>query len=173
MGDDISSAAELDPERPASPRSSPYDALNQRIVQLLQMDGRMSFREIADKLDVSEGTVRNRVSWMKEAGVLNIVAVVDPTAVQYTADAMLGIKVAPGHTPEEVAGRLGAHGEVVYVLWVSGRYDLLVELVLSGQDDLTSFLSSQCYNRSDIASIEVMTGLKMYKNQFLLKRFFE
>ena len=33
-----------------------------------------------------------------------------------------------------------------------------------------SFLESQCFNHPDIDSIEVMTGLAMYKNQFLLKR---
>lgn len=154
-------------------RSSPYDALNQQIVKHLQSDGRMSFRAIADLLEISEGTVRNRVAWMKEAGVLTIVAVVDPTAIQYRADAMLGIKVAPGRSPAQVAERLGAHTEVVYALWVSGRYDLLVEVVFDSHEDLTGFLTTHCYNESDILSIEIMTGLVMYKNQFLLKRDFK
>ncbi|MFD0985718.1 Lrp/AsnC family transcriptional regulator [Methyloligella solikamskensis] len=166
--------ADLENENGArSPRSSPHDALNRKIVQLLQADGRMSFREIAEQLDVSEGTIRNRVAWMREAGVMTIAAVVDPTVMQYTADAMLGIKVAPDATPAQVAERLGRHNEVVYVLWVSGRYDLLVEVVLNADEDLTGFLTEHCYDQSDIASVEVMTGLKMYKNQFLLKRYFD
>lgn len=151
-------------------RSSPYDALNRQIVRLMQNDGRMSFRAIADLLNVSEGTVRNRVTWMKEAGVLTIVAVVDPTAIRYRSDAMLGIKVAPGKSPAQVADRLGKFDEVVYVLWVSGRYDLLVEVVFDTHEELTNFLAAHCYGESDIASTEVMTGLVMYKNQFLLKR---
>lgn len=153
-------------------RSSPYDALNQQIVKLLQSDGRMSFRAIAELLDVSEGTVRNRVAWMKEAGVLTIVAIIDPAAIQYRADAMLGIKVAPGRSPEQVAERLGKFNEVVYALWVSGRYDLLVEVVFDSHDELTKFLTTHCYNEPDISSIEIMTGMVMYKNQFLLKREF-
>ncbi|MGE4250018.1 MAG: Lrp/AsnC family transcriptional regulator [Parvibaculaceae bacterium] len=150
-------------------RSSPYDALNRQIVRLMQNDGRMSFRAIADLLNVSEGTVRNRVTWMKEAGVLTIVAVIDPTAIRYRADAMLGIKVAPGKSPAQVADRLGKFNGVVYVLWVSGRYDLLVEVVFDTHDELTNFLTTHCYREADIASTEVMTGLVMYKNQFLLK----
>lgn len=153
-------------------RASPYDALNQQIIRHLQSDGRMSFRSIAEILDVSEGTVRNRVAWMKEAGVLTIVAVVDPTAMQYRTDAMLGIKVAPGWSPAKVAERLGVHPEVVYALWVSGRYDLLVEVVFNSYEDLTNFLTIHCYSELDISSIEIMTGLVMYKNQFLLKRDF-
>lgn len=163
----------LDDDRhSAGSRSSPYDALNQRIIKLLQSDGRMSFRLIAEELNVSEGTVRNRVAWMKDAGVLTIVAVVDPTSIRYQTDAMLGVKVAPGNSPAAVAERLGKFDEVVYALWVSGRYDLLIEVVFENQSDMTAFLAEHCFNASDISSIEVMTGLEMYKNQFLLKRTF-
>lgn len=153
-----------------SSRSSPYDALNHQIVRLLQTDGRMSFRAIAEQLEVSEGTVRNRVAWMKEAGVLTIVAVVDPSIIQYTADAILGIKVAPDSSPVQVAKRLERFDEVVYALWVSGRYDLLVEVVFEGHDEMTDFLATHIYNEPDISSIEIMTGMLMFKNQFLLKR---
>ena len=153
--------------------ASPYDTLNQQIVKLLQSDGRMSFRAIAELLNVSEGTVRNRVAWMKNAGVLTIVAVVDPTAIRYQADAMLGIKVAAGFSPAQVAQRLGKRDEVVYALWVSGRYDLLIEVIFESHEEMTSFLTTHCYSEPDIASIEIMTGLVMYKNQFLLKRTFD
>lgn len=156
----------------SSSRSSPYDSLNQQIVRYLQSDGRMSFRAIAELMNVSEGTIRNRVAWMKEAGVLTIVAIVDPTVIQYKADAMLGIKVAPGYSPAQVGERLSRHTEVVYALWVSGRYDLLVEVMFDSHDEMTAFLSNSCYREPDIAAVEVMTSLVMYKNQFLLKRDF-
>jgi Lrp/AsnC family transcriptional regulator for asnA, asnC and gidA len=159
---------------PSLPRSailsSPSDQLNRAIVRLLQEDGRLPFKTIAEKLDVSEGTVRNRVGWMKRSGMLRIVAVADPTAMNYRADAMLGVKVAPGSTPAKVAERLAVHPEVVYILWVSGRYDLLVEIVCESDADFLAFLSEQCFDQEDIASLEVMTGLAMYKNQFLLKQ---
>ena len=150
--------------------ASPADRLNRAIVALLQEDGRLPFKTIAEKLDVSEGTVRNRVGWMKRAGMLRIVAVADPAAMDYRADAMLGIKVAPGATPAAVAERLATHSEVVYILWVSGRFDLLVEVVCESEDEFLNFLARHCFERPDIGRIEVMTGLAMYKNQFLLKQ---
>jgi Lrp/AsnC family transcriptional regulator for asnA, asnC and gidA len=163
-----------DARRNGRPRSaelsSPADELNQAIVRMLQQDGRIPFKDIADALDVSEGTVRNRVNWMKSSGMLRIVAIADPTSMNYTADAMIGIKVAPGSTPKKLAERLAQHPEVVYVLWVSGRYDLLAEIVADSRDEFMRFLECQCFDQPDIASIEVMTGLAMYKNQFLLKR---
>ena len=153
-----------------SPLSSPFDDLNRRIIRLLQDDGRAAYDVIAQKLGVSGGTVRNRVSRMREAGMLRIVAIVDPVAVDYEADAMLGIKTAPGVTPVEIAQRLDSHPAVVYIMWVSGRFDLLAEVVCDEEVELARFLDEHVHGRPDIAHVEVMTRIGMFKNQFLLKR---
>ena len=153
-----------------SPLSSPFDDLNRQIIRLLQDDGRTAYDAIAQKLGVSGGTVRNRVARMREAGLLRIVAVVDPVAVDYESDAMLGIKTAPGTAPAEVAHRLDPHPAVVYIVWVSGRFDLLVEVVCDEESELAAFLNEHIHGRADIAHVEVMTRIAMFKNQFLLKR---
>ena len=152
-----------------SPLSSPYDDLNQQIVRLLQEDGREAYDVIGQKLGVSGGTIRNRVTRMRDAGMLRIVAVVDPVAVDYESDAMLGIKTAPGVAPTAVAQRLDPYQAVVYVMWVSGRFDLLVEVVCDEETELTTFLNDHIHGQPDIAHVEVMTRLGMFKNQFLLK----
>lgn len=150
--------------------ASPSDALNGEIIRALQEDGRRPFAEIANELDVSEGTIRNRVNGMREAGQMRIVAIVDPSAAAYRTDAMLGIKAAPGSTPASVAARLNDLPEVIYILWVSGRYDLLVEVVCEERDQFLGFMETQIHDRRDIGSAETMTGLKNFKNQFLLKQ---
>ena len=61
-----------------SKKSLPSEELNREIIKLLQEDGRLAFKDIANALNVSEGTIRNRVQWMKEAGMLKIVALADP-----------------------------------------------------------------------------------------------
>ena len=152
-----------------SPLSSPYDDLNQQIIRLLQEDGREAYDVIGQKLGVSGGTIRNRVTRMRDAGMLRIVAVVDPVAVDYESDAMLGIKTVPGVAPTAVAQRLDPHQAVVYVMWVSGRFDLLVEVVCDEETELTTFLNDHIHGQPDIAHVEVMTRLGMFKNQFLLK----
>ena len=150
-------------------RDTLNDKLNQQIIGMLEMDGRLPFKEIATALDVSEGTVRNRVNRMKDAGVLQIKALVDRSAINYATDSMLGIKVAPTSSPSEVAKRLQNCNEIVFIIWVTGRYDLLVEIVSDGDDTLCRFLEEHCFNKSDINNVEVMKGLTTYKNQFLLK----
>jgi Lrp/AsnC family transcriptional regulator, regulator for asnA, asnC and gidA len=154
----------------AAAKSSPFDELNREIIRFLQEDGRLPFKDIATELQVSEGTIRNRVQWMKEAGMLKICALADPMAIRYKADAMVGIKISNQSTPRQVAERLAKHAEVVYVVWVSGRFDLLVEVVCESGEAFQAFLESHCFNNSDIDNFEVMTAIEMFKNQFLLKR---
>lgn len=130
----------------------------------------MPYNEIAKKLDVSEGTVRNRVNGLRENRQLRIAAMVDPVADEYKTKAMIGIKVAPRHTAKEVGNRLGANEMVVFVLWIAGKFDLMIEVVTDDEDEFQDFLEQQIYAASDVADWDVMLGLKTIKNQYLLKR---
>ena len=79
--------------------ASTEDDLNRGIIKMLQQDGRLPYKDIAKALKVSEGTIRNRVQSMKQSGALKIVALADPMAIRYQADAMIGIKVASRQHP--------------------------------------------------------------------------
>ena len=130
---------------------------------MLQNDGRRPYKDIATALDVSEGTVRNRVQSMKQAGALRIVALIDPTEVRYEADAMIGIKVAPGYSVEQVSQRLGESPDVVYILWVTGRYDLLIEIVTNNSRDFHEFLEKEIHIQPDIALSETHVGTEKFQ----------
>ena len=171
----MSTTRRNDPDKATRQRGthSVEEQLNSEIVKMLEMDGRMAFSEIAQRLKVSEGTIRNRVNGMKESGMLRIVAIVDPRASEYKADAMVCVKVAPGVTPKQVAERLSAIPSVVYILWVTGRFDLMIEIVSDDPEQITCFLEDHIHACEDIVDAEVMLGLKNFKNQFLLKREWE
>lgn len=145
------------------------EKLNRAIIAMLQKDGRRPFAEIAQKVGVSEGTVRNRVLSLKEKGLLQIVAIVDPVAAQFDMEVMLCLEIAPNANPEAVAERLSALSECVFVLWVSGKYDLMIEVITDSREEFLQFMSREIYGHGDIASVDTMVGLKNFKNQFLLK----
>ncbi|MDD9923582.1 MAG: Lrp/AsnC family transcriptional regulator [Boseongicola sp.] len=149
---------------------SPADELNGQIIAILEEDGRTPFSEIAMTLGVSEGTIRNRVSALREANMLRIVAIADPVAREYKTDAILGVKVAPGVAPADVAFRFQDDPRVVFALWVAGSFDLILEIVSDDADALQDFLEDEIHSAIDIAHVEVMMGMKNFKNQFLLKR---
>lgn len=140
------------------------DKLNRQIIQMLQEDGRLPYKEIGRRLGVSEGTIRGRVKAMRESGLLRILGVADPIALGYTAYAMLGLKLTSGYAPNEVAAHFHDAEPVTYILEVGGRFDLLVEVICATHEDLRNFIAINCYKDESIGSVEVMMGLAMHKN---------
>lgn len=148
-------------ESGAPPR---LDDLDRQIVSILQEDGRRTYSAIAESLGISNGAVRNRIARMMEDHVFRIVAVANPVKLGYTGYAMLLVKLESGSDPAEVGNYLSAQPEVSYVIFTAGRFDLLVEVICESTGRLHDFLTTHCYSRKDIASIEAMISLKMYKN---------
>lgn len=154
------------------PERTAHDNLNRGIITMLQEDGRTPYSTIAAKLGVSEGAVRKRVNQLQQSGAMRVVAVVDPLELSFDAYTMLGVKVAPPAQPEEVANRLAENPDVVYAIWVSGPYDLLVEVVFEERDNFVKFLTDEVYGHDDILSCDIMQNLKVVKNQYQLKPIF-
>lgn len=152
-----------DGEATAGTRAA-IDSIDLAIIKILQEDGRASFTSIAKQLDLSEGAVRNRVNQLTESKVLKIIGVANPIALGYDAFALIGIKLSPGADPEVAARHFSARDEVTYVVFVAGRYDLLVEVVCESHEQLAVFLREHCYIRPDVSAVEPMVGLVMYKS---------
>ncbi len=142
------------------------EGLNRDIVSMLQEDGRAPFSTIAKKLNVSEGTIRSRVNRMREANVIHFITVLNPLALGYSAWAMLGINVAQGVNVERVSTYFRDLPEVVYLMRVASRFDLLAEIVCETPDDLREFLDVHCKGQTDIAAVEPMVGLGLHKSLF-------
>ena len=69
------------------------DAIDKRIIDELQRDGRMSYADLAPLVGLSAAATRQRVQRLTDSGVLQIVAVTDPLALGYNSMAMLCITV--------------------------------------------------------------------------------
>lgn len=156
-------------ENKGNSESPIFDELNRKILEYLQEDGRTPFSAIARQLGTSEGTVRNRVQQMRDAGALQIAAIIDPMAIKYKVDAIIGVNVASPNLPRVVAERLSALEQTTYIFWVAGRFDLLVEVVCSSDPAFEQFIEEQLCQQTDVSQFEIMSGIKMFKNQFILR----
>lgn len=137
--------------------------LNQKIIALLQLDGRMAYSSIATHVGVSEGTVRNRVRQLVDDNVITIQAEALPAALGYDFNALTFIKVAAGVPIDEVAKRLAAIPEVYYLIMVLGRFDLSVATYHKSQEHFREFLTDHCYGQRGIAEVENSLVLKVHK----------
>jgi Lrp/AsnC family transcriptional regulator for asnA, asnC and gidA len=78
------------------------DDIDRSIISHLQFNGRAPYTKIAEELNLTEGAVRRRVKKLIDAGVMQIVAIVEPHALGWNETGMIGITVQ-AHRIEEVA----------------------------------------------------------------------
>ncbi len=144
--------------------SSPneLDPIDQQIIAILQQDGRASFAEIAEALKVSAGMVRVRYNRLVEKGVLRVMAITNPLRMGYQTMALIGIK-ADGKRLLEVADKIAALDEVIYLIVVSGAYDIIAEVVCRDQNHLLEFLTERLYKIEGVRESESFMHLKIVK----------
>ena len=138
------------------------DRIDRVIISHLQYDGRMSFTDIADELDLSEGAVRRRVKRLIESGVLQIVGIAEPQFLGWNAAGMIGITVQAGQV-EAIAQQIAHFPEVSYLFMASGGFDLFAEVYCKDMDHFVSFLNEKLQKVPGVQRTETFMILKMYK----------
>jgi Lrp/AsnC family transcriptional regulator for asnA, asnC and gidA len=114
-------------ERGAIRRGVPLDEVDRGLIEMLQADGRESFRRMASRLGVSEATVRARFKRLCAADVLQVVGITNPLGMGFEVMAMVAIKVQG--PPQAVADEIAGWRESSYVVVTTGQFDVLAELV--------------------------------------------
>ena len=126
------------------------DALDKKIIIELQHNGRMPYKDIAKKLNVSDGTIRLRTEKMIKSNFLRITASIDPFHFENSITALIGINlakrshIASMQTISKMSG-------VKSVCNATGRYNLLVEVFFDSRKALKNFLVS------DLSQIDAIT----------------
>lgn len=116
------------------------DELDLQIMRELQKDARQSFRELAKKMSVAEGTVYNRINKLIGLGVLRgYVPDIDVSKLGYDLTAIIGIAVEGGHT-DEVGSRIAEEPNVSAVYDVTGDYDAVVVAKFRDRNSLNDFV---------------------------------
>jgi Lrp/AsnC family transcriptional regulator for asnA, asnC and gidA len=124
----------------AMPRAgNQIDELDRKIILELQEDARKPYKEIAKKLKVSEGTIKNRVGRLVDNGILKLQARVDPFAFPHKIAALVGVRIK-GREHEETMARIAKVPCVTSIWNATGRYDLFFELMVDSLEDLNDVL---------------------------------
>ncbi|AGX04987.1 MULTISPECIES: Lrp/AsnC family transcriptional regulator [Bacillaceae] len=140
------------------------DELDRGIIKLLSKDGRMSFTEIAGKMNVTEKTVRLRYKNLIDNHILEVVGVVNPIALGLKAGAIIQLKVRP-QSIHKVIDELKTFREIRYVTLTSGQYSLLVQIAVPSQDEITDLLL-RLNGLEDITEVNSIVQLEVFKNTF-------
>jgi len=140
------------------------DDVSKSIIEQLQQDGRRSYASIGKSVGLSEAAVRQRVQRLSEAGIMQIVAVTDPLQLGFGRQAMVGVNV--DGSVEPVAEKLSAMDEVIYVVITAGSYDILCEVVSTGDEQLLDLVTRQIRAVPGVRSTETFMYLKLAKQTY-------
>jgi Lrp/AsnC family transcriptional regulator for asnA, asnC and gidA len=136
------------------------DKINVAIIKEL-IEGRRPFKIIAEHLSLSENTVRARVKSLIADGVLDISGHVNPETLPRHRVVMVGVKLQTMNFVKkgEEFSRLKG---VVSVSVVTGRYDLILMVLLNDDFDLLEFFTDEVAGIDDVQSVETFVVYKGY-----------
>jgi Lrp/AsnC family transcriptional regulator for asnA, asnC and gidA len=118
------------------------DDLDLRILSVLSEDVRKSYREVARNLDVSSGTVYNRIKKMTDKGVIKgYVPLVDHGKLGYVFTVLILIQVEGKHLAE-VEEKLAKPNEVLSVYDITGEFDVAVIARFKNTESMNSFIKN-------------------------------
>ena len=138
------------------------DAPDQGIIGALQANGRESFRRIAERLGVSEATVRARYTRLSEDEILQVVGVTNPLGLGFE-QALVGVKTAG--SPQPVADEIASWAEADYVVVTAGQYDLVVEVLAADRRELLE-ITSRMRELDGVVSTETFLYLDLVKQLY-------
>jgi Lrp/AsnC family transcriptional regulator for asnA, asnC and gidA len=101
------------------------DELDRNLVQVLNHEGRVSFRELAHQFDVSSQTISDRIAKMTEKGIIKgFTVVVDQAKIGYPVTFVVELDVDLTRM-EYVQKKLSGYPELYQINVVTGDHDIL------------------------------------------------
>lgn len=118
------------------------DPIDRRLAKLLSNDGQDGVNQLAEKLQLSPPTVRTRLRSLVEKNILKIVGLLNLSERPELIAAIVGINANSQGRLDDLMKKIAELPFVTSVSIVTGRFDLIVEVLVSGDiQDLYRFTS--------------------------------
>jgi len=119
------------------------DKLDLEILKMLQGDSRIPFTEIAQKLKLSESTIRKRVQKLQKKGVIKKFTIeIDPSKIGIRTVAIVGVDVDPTKLLT-AAQKLCEIKKVRSVATSTGDHMIMTEIWTKDGRELTKLISEK------------------------------
>ncbi len=116
------------------------DEVDQKILELLEKDARMSLKDIAECVFLSSTAVSTRIERLKEAGVIEGFQVqINPIALGYYTKAFINLEVEP-NDKQDFYPFIKNCKNVVECNCVTGDYSMLIEVIFETTMALDLFI---------------------------------
>ena len=147
------------------------DAIDRKILALLQQDARMTIQQIADKVGLSTSPCHRRVKLMEERGIIErYVAIVNQRAAGLPVSVFISIKLERQKEADlqRFARAISGWSEVLECYLMTGHRDYLLRVVVADLAAYEQFLKKKLTRVEGIASIESSFALDQIKYSIAL-----
>lgn len=141
------------------------DGKDESIMAVLQEDGRLSNREVARRLDISEGQVRQRLRKLFNAGAIRFDAVTDGRAMGIEFVAFVKVSVAPKHL-EAFLQTCAEFEDVWYLAALSGRFNVMALLCTENATDAMHIVNRRIRPIDGVNEIELRQSSRAIKHDY-------
>jgi Lrp/AsnC family transcriptional regulator for asnA, asnC and gidA len=138
------------------------DDIDRQIIHTLSLNARASYTDMGKAAGISPTAARARFNKLIRTGALFLVLRMNPAAFGFGVDAMVGIRCV-NRTAKEVGAQLVLLDEVSYVGFVTGGFDIIIEVFVRDNDSLFQFLHETLDRIGGIAATETWTVLRTQK----------
>jgi len=117
------------------------DETDKKILELLQNNSKITFKEIGEILDMAASSIHHRVKKLEKNGIIqNYTINIDPFKVGHGTIAILGLSVDP-HKMNQVVKELSKFEEIQLVVTTSGDHDIVIQMMAENDKKLWRFVN--------------------------------
>lgn len=107
----------------------------------MRVDGRVSWKELSDRVALAPSSAADRVRRLEAAGVIRgYAASIDPRLLGRDVRAVVDVSLHPGDDPERFEARLRDREEVALAVYVTGPADYTIIVDCAGAAGLDDFI---------------------------------
>ena len=137
------------------------DEIDWKIINTLR-ESYQNNNAIARLLGISEGTVRQRLKRLKDAGIVKIRALINPEVLENQQLATVAVNVSESSLLESKAKEIADLPNVLDVSITTGRYDLFIQVLIDSNHGLVRFLTEELPAVENVTSTESFLMLKSF-----------
>jgi len=147
------------------------DSIDNKIIRLLDEDGRMPIGDMAKRLHITAPTVRTRIKNLEGEGLLKVSGLVDPGRHPNITTAIVAMSVRSHGRMNQILKKITDLDNVVWAAVVTGRYDIVAEVVCKGGTaELYRFTTETILRMADVIRSETFVVMKSQNNWITVPR---
>jgi Lrp/AsnC family transcriptional regulator, regulator for asnA, asnC and gidA len=139
-----------------------FDETDWDIIGLLAADGRMTAKTMSKKLGLAEATIRNRLTKLARSNQVRIAGLINPDSFEDKVVALVALEVKEVANLDAIGQQISELPSVQNVTIASGRYDLIVEILVDSNKGIIKFLENELARIKGVGKTETFLILKSF-----------